>query len=109
MEKIELVAFEDLLDSFYGKVGTPERDEHERKVEEALHAYRIGETIKNTRLAQKLTQEQLGERIGVRRAQISQIERGNNMNLSVMSRIFKTLGISTATLDLGVAGKVALW
>ncbi len=26
-----------------------------------------------------------------------------------MIRVFKALGIATATLDLGVAGKVALW
>ena len=92
-----------------GKVGTPERDEHERKVSEALHAYRIGEAIKKARLMQNLTQEELGERVGVQRAQISRIEKGYSISIPTMSRVFKALGIATATLDLGMAGKVTLW
>ena len=31
------------------------------------------------------------------------------MAMLSMIRVFKALGIATATLDLGVAGKVALW
>lgn len=31
------------------------------------------------------------------------------ITIPTMSRIFKALGIDTATLDLGFAGKVALW
>ena len=96
-------------DELLGKVGTPERDEHERKVEEALHAYRIGEAIKNARLKQNLTQEELGERVGVQKAQISRMERGYSISIPTMSRVFKALGITTGTLDLGVAGKIALW
>ena len=30
-------------------------------------------------------------------------------SLQTMSRVFRALGVATATLDLGVAGKVALW
>lgn len=109
MAQINLTPFEKVLDDFYGKVGTPERDEHERKVEAALHAYRIGEAIKAVRLKQNLTQEELGERIGVQKAQISRMERGYSISIPTMSRVFKALGITTATLDLGVGGKVALW
>lgn len=29
--------------------------------------------------------------------------------LPTMSRVFQALGIATATLDLGIAGKIALW
>ena len=109
MEKMNLTPFEDVLDNFYGKIGTPKRDEHERKVEEALHAYRIGEAIKKMRTEQHLTQEELGERVGVQKAQISKMERGYSISIPSMSRVFKALGIGTATLDLGVGGKVALW
>ena len=60
------------------------------------------------RLAQNLTQEQLGERIGVQRAQISKLEKGTSViTLTTMSRVFQA--IVTATLDLGIAGKIALW
>ncbi len=109
MEKMTLTPFEDVLDEFYGKIGSPARDEHERKVDEAVHAYQIGEAVKKARLKQKLTQEELGERIGVKGAQISRIERGGNITIPTISRVFKALGIATATLDLGAAGKVALW
>lgn len=106
---MKLYSLEEVKDELMGKVGTPERDEHERKVSEALHAYRIGEAIKKARLEQNLTQEELGDRVGVKKAQISRIERGYSITIPTMSRIFKALGIATATLDLGSLGKVALW
>ena len=43
----------------------------ETKLKEDVNAYIVGEAIRKARLAQNLTQEQLGERIGVQRAQIS--------------------------------------
>ena len=106
---MKLYTLDEVLDESIGKKGTPARDEFDRKVEEALHAYRIGEAIKNERLKQNLTQEELGERIGVKKAQISRMERGYSISIPTMSRVFKALGIATATLDLGMAGKVALW
>lgn len=106
---MKLTPFEDVLDNFYGKKGTPERDEHERKVNASLHAYRIGEAVKAARLKQNLTQEELGERVGVKKAQISRIERGYSITIPTMSRVFKALGIGSATLDLGTGGKIALW
>ena len=112
MEQIgnmKLYSLEEVKDDLLGKVGTPARDEHERKVEESLYAYRIGEAIKKARMMQNLTQDELGERIGVQRAQISRIENGYSISIPTMSRIFKALGIASATLDLGTCGKVALW
>ena len=106
---MKLYSLEEVTDEIIGKKGTPVRDNFDRKVEEALHAYRIGEAIKNARLKQNLTQEELGERVGVQKAQISRMERGYSISIPTMSRVFKALGITTATLDLGVAGKVALW
>ena len=100
---------EEVLDKALGPIGTKDRDEHERRVAEAVHAYRIGEAIKKARLQQNLTQEQLGERIGVQRAQISRIEKGYSISIPTMSRVFQALGVTTATLDLGAVGKVALW
>lgn len=112
MEQIgdmKIYSLEEVKDELLGRIGTPERDEHERKVEEDLYAYRIGEAIKSARLKQNLTQEELGERIGVQKAQISRMERGYSISIPTMSRVFKALGIATATLDLGIGGKVALW
>ena len=100
---------EEVLDEAFGPVGTPRRDEHERRVAAAVHAYHIGEAIKKARLQQNLTQEELGERIGVKRAQISRLEKGYSISIPTMSRVFQALGVATATLDLGAIGKVALW
>ena len=37
-------------------------------------------------------------------------EKGTSViTLPTMSRVFQALGIATATLDLGIAGKIALW
>ena len=71
MAQMNLTPLDDVLDKHFGKVGTPKRDAFESDVDEALHAYRLGEAIKKARIEQNLTQEQLGERIGVKRAQIS--------------------------------------
>lgn len=107
--KMKLYDFEEILDEEFGPIGTPERDEFERNVDESVHAYEIGELIKKTRLQQNLTQEELGERIGVKKAQISRLERGGNISLPTMSRVFRALGVTTASVDLGAIGKIALW
>lgn len=106
---MKLYDFEEILEETYGPLGTPERDEFENKVDEAVHAFRVGEAIKQARLRQNLTQQQLGERIGVKKSQISKLERGKNATITTLSRVFKALGITTATLDMGSFGKVALW
>ncbi len=110
MEQFKLIPADDMKDKLWGKVGTPERDAMEAQLREEVHAYYVGEAIKKARLAQHITQEELGERIGVQRAQISRIEKGKSViTIPTMSRVFKALGITTATLDLGAAGKIALW
>ncbi len=67
-----------------------------------------GEAIKQARQSKNLTQEELGNLIGVQRAQISRIENGKNLTFSTIARVFKAMGIS-AKLEIGSMGKVALW
>jgi ribosome-binding protein aMBF1 (putative translation factor) len=105
---MKFIDFEETLDRDLGPVGTPKRDEFERSVDESVHAYKLGEAIKQARLSQNLTQEQLGERIGVQKAQISRLERGKSISLSSITRIFKAMDIPL-TLEMGHIGKVALW
>lgn len=110
MKDMKLTPLSEIVDDVWGKVGTPERDQMEAQLKEELHSYYVGEAIKKARVAQHLTQEQLGERIGVQRAQISRLEKGKSViTLPTMSKVFRALGISTAVLDLGVLGKIALW
>lgn len=106
---MKLTTIEELRDKRLGTVGTPERDRFEEDLQAEINAYFIGEAIRKARQAQNLTQEQLGERIGVQKSQISKFERGKSITLTSLTRVFKALGIATASLDLGGLGKVALW
>ena len=111
MAKMNLTPASELVDEVWGEIGTPERDAMEAQLKEELHDYFVGEAIKKARLAQHLTQEQLGERVGVQRAQISRLEKGKSViTLPTMRRVFRALGIESGTLQLGATGgKVALW
>jgi len=104
---MKLYSFEDLLEEDYGRVGTPKRDEFERSVDEAVQAYRVGEAIKKAREAQQLTQAELGEKMGVQRAQVCRIESGKSITLTSMMRAFRALGVQV-TLEMKGIGKVAL-
>lgn len=111
MEQIgdmKFIDFEEVLDRDLGPVGTQKRDDFERSVDEAVHAYKLGEVIKQARLSKNLTQEQLGEKIGVQKAQICRLERGKSISLTNITRIFKAMGIPI-TLEMSGIGKVALW
>ena len=106
---MHFTSLEDVLDEHFGKRGTHKRDLFEADVESALHTYHIGEAIRNERLKQNLTQEQLGERLGVKKTQIARMEHGLSVSIHTLGRVFKALGVPSGTLDLGTAGKVLLW
>lgn len=105
---MKVYTLNELKDRDLGPVGTPERDEFEAQVAEEIHSYHVGEAIKQARLASNLTQEQLGERIGVQRSQISRLEKGKSITLSSMARVFKAMGVQV-DLDMKGIGRVALW
>ena len=106
---MEFITFEEHLDIALGKKGTPRRDAFEAEMEAELEAWKLGELVRQTRKEQKLTQKQLGEMVGVGEAQISKIESGKASTFTTISRVFKALGASSAVLDLGKIGRVALW
>ena len=85
---IKVYTQDEALDMTLGTRGTPTREEDESEV----NNYLVGLAIRQAREAQNLTQEQLGERIGVQRARISSIEKGANLRLSTVARIFSALG-----------------
>lgn len=49
---MNLTPLDDVLDKHFGKVGTSKRDAFESDVDEALHAYRLGEAIKKSHRAE---------------------------------------------------------
>ena len=104
MEAKKFYTLEEIEDKYIGEKGTPKRDAYE----EELNSFLIGEAIKQARQSKNLTQEELGNLIGVQRAQISRIENGKNLTFSTIARVFKAMGIS-AKLEIGSMGKLALW
>ena len=104
---MKLHSLDELTDKYIGPVGTPKRDEFERKLADEIHAYHIGEAIKMARESQSLTQEQLGERMGVQRAQVCRLESGKSITFASMMRAFKALGVQVA-LDMKGVGSVML-
>ncbi len=107
MADMKYTTLEELEDKYIGKIGTPRRNAYEESLQEEIRAYHIGEAIKHARLKQELTQEELGARMGVQRAQVSKIENGRNLTFSTIARAFKALGIPA---ELSAGGmKVALW
>lgn len=88
MKTTKYKRFEDLEDKYFGKKGTPERDEYEFDLKMEL----IGEKIKHLRIQNNLTQSQLGELIGVKRAQISKLEHGNHSaSVSTIMKVFHAM------------------
>jgi DNA-binding XRE family transcriptional regulator len=75
-------------DKYIGKIGTQERDEYEYELRMEL----LVRMIKTTRKEQKLTQEQLGELIGVNKSQISKLENhANSATIETILKVFKAL------------------
>lgn len=106
---IEYRTHEEMLDKHVGKKGSTERKAYNEEVKKGLEEYRIGEAIRQARKQQGLTQEELGRRMGVQRAQVSKLENGRNIAYASIIRAFKALGAETACIDLGKLGRVALW
>lgn len=80
--------FEDLEDKYFGEKGTLEREEYEFDLKMEV----IGEKIKQLRIRNNMTQTQLGELIGVKRAQISKLEHGNHSaSVSTIMKVFQAM------------------
>lgn len=81
-------AFDEVKDKYLGKEGTPERDAYENELRLDL----IGDAIKQARKDRNLTQSQLGELIGVKKAQISKIENHlTDARFNTIIKVFKAL------------------
>ena len=88
-----LKSFDDILNEEVGAVNSPEREEFEARAK----AYYYAELLKEQRKQQKMTQQQLADKIGKKRESISNIERGNSdMQLSTFMQIANALGLRFA-------------
>ena len=105
MDTMKFYTLEEIKDELIGAEGTPARDTYEAE----LKLFLVGEAVRREREKKHLTQEQLGQLVGVKRAQIAKIEAGKGVSLSALMRVFKAMGAEIANLDLGAMGKIALW
>jgi len=93
---MKTTSLDTLIDKHVGKLGTQKRD----KFENELRLDILGETIKKARKERKLTQEQLGKLVGVKKAQISKIE--NNLNDARFETILKVFRALNAKIHFNV-------
>ena len=85
---IKYKSFDEIKDKYLGKEGTPERDQYEFDLKLDV----LGDMIRHLRNKKNLTQSQLGKKIGVKRSEISKLERGSrNMTIATVLKIFRAL------------------
>lgn len=89
-------SLDEITDKYIGEIGTSERDEFENELRLDL----IGKAIKQARKERKLTQSQLGELVGVQKAQISKIE--NNLTDARFDTILKVFKALNAKINFNV-------
>ena len=79
---------QEVEDKLIGKIGTAERDDYELRIK----LVQFGQMIKEVRREKKLTQDQLGELIGVTKSQISKLENGtSNMTIGTIFKVFEAM------------------
>jgi len=78
----------EMKDKYIGKEGMQQRDQYEYELRMDV----LGRMIKKARLERNLTQEQLGELVGVQKAQISKLESSaNSATIDTILKVFKAL------------------
>ena len=104
MSTMKFYTEEEALDKVLGEKGNQTRDNYEME----MNSFLMGEAIRKARQSKNLTQEQLGELIGIKRAQVSRIEKGHNLTFNTIAKVFKAMEIN-ACFDMGSIGRVPLW
>ena len=87
-EALKTYSLEEMLDKHIGKLGTPKREGFESELRLDL----LGEAIKQARKERHLTQEELGQLVGVKKAQISKLENSlTDARFETIIKVFKAL------------------
>ena len=86
---LKTVSLETMIDKHIGVRGTPKREAFENELRIDL----LGHAVKQARLERQLTQQELGELVGVQKAQISKIENSiKNTRFETVLKVFNALG-----------------
>lgn len=87
-KQMKSYSLSEMKDKYLGKAGTPERDKYEYELRMDV----LGRMIKQARQERNLTQEQLGQLVGVQKSQISKLESSaNSATIDTILKVFKAL------------------
>ncbi len=86
----------EMKDKYIGKAGSTDRDEYEYELRMDI----LGRIIKTARRERNMTQEQLGQLVGVRKSQISKLE--SSANSATIDTILKVFGALKADIYFSV-------
>jgi HTH-type transcriptional regulator/antitoxin HipB len=87
-EAMKTYSLDEMIDKHIGKPGTPKRETFENELRLDL----LGEAIKQARKDRHLTQEELGQLVGVKKAQISKLENSlTDARFETIIKVFKAL------------------
>lgn len=90
---------DEVTDKYIGKKGTEKREVFEQELKLDI----LGQTIKKIRKERNLTQEQLGDLVGVKKAQISKIE--NHLTDARFETILKVFRALNAKINFNIEMK----
>jgi len=87
-EEVKTYTLGEMKDKYIGNTGTKERDEYEYELRMDV----LGKMIKKARQERNLSQEELGQLVGVQKAQISKLESSaNSATIDTILKVFKAL------------------
>lgn len=90
MEKAAMKSYTlaEMKDKYVGNIGSAEREAYEYELSMDV----LGRLIKAARKERNLTQEQLGQLVGVQKAQISKLESSSNSaTIDTILKVFRAL------------------
>jgi HTH-type transcriptional regulator/antitoxin HipB len=94
--KVKTKTLSQIKDKYIGKRGSADREKYEYE----LHMEILGKMIRAARKERKLSQEELGNLIGVQKAQISKLE--SSANSATIDTILKVFGALKAEISFQV-------
>lgn len=90
-ENPDVHSFDEILDAKYGAPGTPEREQFRREA----YAYCVSTFIHDARKEEGITQQELADRVGIKKSYVSRIENGRvEPSAGLFLRIINALGLS---------------
>lgn len=87
-QQLKTYSLAEMKNKFIGQEGTQNREDYEYELRMEV----LGKMIKAARQERQLTQEQLGDLVGVKKAQISKLESSaNSATIDTILKVFKAL------------------